>query len=776
MIKKHIKKTIFVLGLLLVLIPVIIIVFISPITKYLVEEYDQEYTGREITLDWAYVNPFTGYIHFNDLVINESESDSIFLSAKGLSANFEVWKLLARDYEISDLTLTQPVGIFVQDSIGLNIRDIINKFKPDSLAEPKAPVHFTLARIRVKDGEFHYRDTLTPINYFVKEVNIESSGIYWDADTIAAKFSFVSGMGSGDIAGECTINTKNMDYSISSVVKKYSLDIIQQYLNDLVNYGTFRAYVDADFQATGNFLHADDLDAKGLFEVSDFHFGKDSAEVFAAFDKFTLDIARLSPNNNEYRFDSITLHHPFVKYERYDYLDNIQLMFGEEGSNVSAVNADPEKFNLIIEIAQYVKKLSKNFFASQYQIKHLAIYDGDIRYKDFSLNEEFSVAANPLNVLADSINKKNKRVHFAFNTGIVPYGNASIRLSINPKDSSDFDMTYHFEKIPTSMFNPYLISLTSFPMDRGSIEMSGVWNVRNGNIKSKNSVIVIDPRIGKKIIKENQRKLPMPLIMAFIRELGNVIDYDIPINGDLKNPNFHLRDVLFDLLENIFVKPPNLQYQYEVRTIQLEVEKSHEFKWEMRQNILDEGQENYVKKVAAFLLKNPEATITLHPKIYTQKEREYILIYEAKKKYYLKVNAIDEKDFSASNAREVERMALKDTLFVDYVTKYCGKRRFNTMQEKCECFLAPGFVNAKLKTLEKNREESFRKYFIDNGTNDRVTFASSQSKVPYNGYSFYEIKYKGPVPESLEEAYNTMKTLNSESPRNKYLKLRNSLE
>ena len=30
------------------------------------------------------------------------------------------------------------------------------------------------------------------------------------------------------------------------------------------------------------------------------------------------------------------------------------------------------------------------------------------------------------------------------------------------------------------MFNPYLITYTSFPLDRGTIELNGTWNVRNG--------------------------------------------------------------------------------------------------------------------------------------------------------------------------------------------------------------------------------------------------------------------------------------------------------
>lgn len=53
---------------ILIILAVLVIVFISPITKYAIEKYAERYTGRQITMDWAYVNPFTGYIKSRNYV------------------------------------------------------------------------------------------------------------------------------------------------------------------------------------------------------------------------------------------------------------------------------------------------------------------------------------------------------------------------------------------------------------------------------------------------------------------------------------------------------------------------------------------------------------------------------------------------------------------------------------------------------------------------------------------------------------------------------------
>ena len=204
----------------------IVILFISPIAKYLVERYDLKYTGRQITMDWAFVNPFTGYVHFNNVNVHELESDSIFLSIEGVNANFALFKIFSGTYEISELTLNEPRGTIIQIDSNLNFDDLIVRFskKVDSVKAVSA-VHFNMLNIKIVDGEFYYRERVTPINYFITKVNIESTGLLWDTDTIDAKFSFLSGIGGGGMKGKFIINLKNLDFRLAVVAEKFIRDL-----------------------------------------------------------------------------------------------------------------------------------------------------------------------------------------------------------------------------------------------------------------------------------------------------------------------------------------------------------------------------------------------------------------------------------------------------------------------------------------------------------------------------------------------------------------------
>jgi hypothetical protein len=450
-------------------------------------------------------------------------------------------------------------------------------------------------------------------------------------------------------------------------------------------------------------------------------------------------------------------------------------MFGENGENIAAAAANPAKFNLIIEIARYVKVLAKNFFYSDYKINRMAIYEGDIKYNDYAISEKFSVELSPLYFIADSIDKNNKRVHASLNSGVKPYGNAAVTLSINPKDSVDFDIRYHLQKLPVSMFNPYVITYTSYPLDRGTIELRGTWRVRNGFIQSDNHVVIIDPRRTKRVRNKDKSWLPLPLIMSLVRERGNVIDYEIPITGNLKDPKFHLKDVLVDLLENIFVKPATTSYRLEVKNIETEIEKSLSLTWEMRKSLLTRNQEKFIDHMADYLGENPEASIDVYPQQYALKEKEYIRFFEAKKKYFLLKNHKAARSFSENDSLQVDKMSVKDWLFVHYLNRLKGSALLFTIQEKCSNFVGTALIESKFRRLNKDREGAFIMVFKEKKLQNRVNIHGGESHIPYNGFSFYKIRYQGELPAGLVKAHRKMNDLNDHAPRKKYKKERRKL-
>jgi hypothetical protein len=767
MLKLRTPFLIFCAGLVLLLS--IIFVAASPISKYLIEKYDVKFIGREVTLQNIYVNLFTGCVRLDSLKIYETDGDSLFLSAERLSVNIAMLKLITKTYEISDVSVQGLKGTIIRRKKAMNFDDLIKRFSSTGTDEKAHPaVHFSVLGIKISNSVFYLRDENIPVVYFIKDVNVESSGKRWYADTIATHFSFNSGSGTGGIKGDITVNLESMNYRLAVAVRKFNLDIIRQYLRQLTNEANFSAHLDADVKATGSFRDATNLAANGTIVINDFHFGKSAEEDFLSFKKLALSIHELNPKLRKYDCDSVSLDRPFFKYEKYDVLNNLDVMFGKKGEKIRSAASDPDKFNLVIEIANYVKLVSKNFFDSDYKIKRLAIYDGAIDFNDYSENEKFSMQIANTTILADSIERIRQRVNISIGTNIVPYGKGSMLLSIDPLSSGNFDLAFSIDDLPITMFNPYIISHTSFPLDRGTVQVDGQWAVKAGVIKSENHLLIIDPRFAGRLRNKDLSWLPVKLIMPFVRERGNVIEYSLPITGDMKDPRFHLQDIFFHVLENALVNPVTTRYRMRIKNRESSIEQAMTLKWGTGKKTLERKQERSIAHMRQFLEKNPGASITVTPQFYAAKEMEYILFFQAKSRYYLQARGRTGKHLTVPDLSRIEKMSIKDSMFIQYLNKHSGAEGLHTVQEKCSQFVDASLVDSEYELLNKERAANFLEHFPDKGLAQRIKFVGAEDVVPYNGFSFYQFTYEGGNPEFLLAANHLIDRSNSVAPRKEF--------
>ena len=258
--KQFLKRfTIFVLGVIIFVV-VVIFAFISPISKYLIEKYDVKYSGREITMEGILVNPFSGYIRFDNLRIYELESDSLFISIKELRGNVAMSKLPSNLIELSSVEAKNPFIYIIQNKKTFNFDDLIVRFTPNPKDTVPSTFKFNLLETKIVDGRVFYFDTVLPVRYNIKNIFIENSGIQWNSNSTSTDFSFLSGTRTGEAKGKFDLDFKTMDYQLAVVVKKFDLKILEPYLKEFSSYGNFKASLDANVKSSGNFYNPKQVD------------------------------------------------------------------------------------------------------------------------------------------------------------------------------------------------------------------------------------------------------------------------------------------------------------------------------------------------------------------------------------------------------------------------------------------------------------------------------------------------------------------------------------
>jgi len=159
-------------------------------------------------------------------------------------------------------------------------------------------------------------------------------------------------------------------------------------------------------------------------------------------------------------------------------------------------------------------------------------------------------------------------------------------------------------------------------------------------------------------------------------------------------------------------------------------------------------------------------------KFYEEKEKEYILFFEAKKQFYEFANKVKSKDLKEGDTTNIEKISVKDSTFIRYLDSRAKSKHLFTIQDKCKQIVSNEVINNRFNELLKARRQVFLAYFKKDNLQGRVKVLGNIDKTPYNGFSVYKINYKGEVPDDLLEAYRTINEFNNKNPRKKYKELR----
>ena len=250
-----------------------------------------------------------------------------------------------------------------------------------------------------------------------------------------------------------------------------------------------------------------------------------------------------------------------------------------------------------------------------------------------------------------------------------------------------------------------------------------------------------------------------------------MIDYEIPIKGNLNNPKFNFWDPVLDVLGNIFIKPPTLPYGLHVRNVENKLEKSINLKWTLHAHELSGGTEKFIKKMVEFLEENQDSKLDVHASVHEEKEKEFIIVYEAKKMYFLHKYRKNRKSFTNDDSLEVEKMANKDAGFMAYLNKRISDPLLFTVQHKSLNVVGEKLLEKKYVQLLSDRKKHILNYFPEN-LRQRLVFHAEKTIIPFNGQSLHEISYNGDVPEKLRKDYSKYINLNDDLPREYFKKKR----
>lgn len=698
-----------VVGSILLGILLLIVVFISPITKYLIERYSLEYIGRQIKMEQLGINIFNGSITAKGLTIQEAKSKSFFFHCKELNLNTAVYKLWAGKYDITEFTVQQPTIQIIQKGNHFNYDDLIKRFLLDDEKADKnkqaAPVQYWLRNISIQQAILVYTN-IRPFNRInINQANITLPLVAWNDSVYRIKADFGLATG-GKCSANLVLNAHTMQYQLRASVGALNIGFLYPYLKDYLQIQSLKGLADAQILLNGNISKPTEIALSGDISMHDFSIVDHTNELLTAVDAMNINIDTINTVQDKYHFSSVKIDHPFLRLSRYDkgfnYERIITSPLAASGDTSARVYA-----NLFLMASDYLHEIIRVYHVSNYKVNQLSITRGQCVFTDFTHGDKFRYILDSMNLSSNRLSSRNPFLLFAVNARLNTSGKLNGVLKVNPKNYKDIDIDAAIKELLVTDFNPYSTYYTATPFINGTIAYTNKTVVHNGKLESKNILDVQQISTGKKVKNNTAMNLPVRLAVSLLKDVKGNIHLAIPVKGTLSDPTFKWGRVVWQVIKNLIVKAATAPFRLMANLFGGKEEDFKEIQFEYMQTAIGANQQTILDRLAKIVLEKPDLKLELIQVSNLTDEAEAVAVYEMKKKY-LGINPSINKILIKQRTDSVSH---NDSLFVQYLVKQIGSNSgLQSTEEKCVQLIGSDWLAPVVQSLIQQRIEAVVAY------------------------------------------------------------------
>jgi len=143
---------------------------------------------------------------------------------------------------------------------------------------------------------------------------------------------------------------------------------------------------------------------------------------------------------------------------------------------------------------------------------------------------------------------------------VAEYGQVRINGELNPwSPLTRARINLVFDNLDIPEFTPYVVRFAGRRIAAGRADLDLSYVLDNGRLDASNHIVLRDLKLGERFEHPDATNLPLTLIIALLKDSDGVIRVDIPVKGDVNDPEFSfgpaIRQALTDILQSIVSSP-----------------------------------------------------------------------------------------------------------------------------------------------------------------------------------------------------------------------------
>lgn len=545
--------------------------------------------GSDVTVD-----------HFNttlsDLSLIDRASEKEWMHFKTFTLKGQLQKSDALNLDIEQVGLDKLDVYALMDKEGvLNFSQLTPKSKAIEETAPQSEplaVRWKVKSLKLSDSNIDFKDKFNAVNGLIQldRINVDLNDLS-SAEGSWAKSSLSLRMNkSGLMHMQSQIRHTPLKVSSDFSLKGLDLVSFQPYVEKHAKMDIKSGKVDLDFKAK---LQAESTKVLANTHIRDLNLlERREGKTFFAFKKLVVKDIDLSLKPDRMKIAEVNIYEPYARMkvdtDKSTNLDMLMIPDSDTNKGASLEASSSEK-----PFAVFVGKV--NF------------KKGKGEFSDLSLPLPFKTDIHDLNgnMLALGTLKDVKTVVDI--DGVVDeYGLAKIKggfLSADPKIFTD--MQLKFQNIDMTNLSPYTGKFIGYELKEGKMNVELDYKIDRSQMQGGNRVVLKRLTLGEEVESDDAISAPVGLAIALLKDSEGVIDLDVPVTGNVDEPEFAIGHVVWTAFKNLIVGVATAPFNFLGEMLGISAEELENIAFEPgKSNLLPPEREKLDKLSEALLSKN----------------------------------------------------------------------------------------------------------------------------------------------------------------------------
>lgn len=194
----------------------------------------------------------------------------------------------------------------------------------------------------------------------------------------------------------------------------------------------------------------------------------------------------------------------------------------------------------------------------------ISLKDGSANFADQSLKPSFATAIQQLEGHIGRIDSSQpKPASVSIKGKVDRYAPVSIVGNVNPFDPlASLDMAVSFKQVELTTLTPYSGKFAGYRILKGRLNLDLQYLIQQGQLKAENKLVLEQLELGEQVDSPDAVDLPVRLAIALLKDSDGKIEIELPVSGDLNNPEFSVMPIVWQTLRNLVVRAASAPFKF----------------------------------------------------------------------------------------------------------------------------------------------------------------------------------------------------------------------